>query len=175
MVALRSQTGSEGSADVGDAMPQPDAADWLTLQQAACELDISVSTARRMIRKGRLRNRIVPRRGGFAYLIYLPNSRHKTLGAHACHTPVADAQPQEPASFEDYARRRGGANSDGRSRDQQIEQLEEQVQHLSEALSRALRVKQKALPVGMGDPALNPTDPYARYRWLVRKRHWWPF
>ncbi len=175
MVALRSPGGSEGSADAGYSMPRPDAADWLTLQQAACELNISVSTARRMIRKGRLRNRIVPRRGGFAYLIYLPDSRHKTLGAHACHTGIQEAPSREPASFEDYARRRAGTEPNEQARDQQIEQLEEQVQHLSEALSRALRVKQKALPAGMGDPALNPTEPYARYRWLVRKRRWWPF
>ena len=31
------------------------------------------------------------------------------------------------------------------------------------------------LPKGMGEPTLNPGDPYARYRWLVRRRWWWPF
>lgn len=174
MVALRSQTGDEGSAGAGDAAPRPDAADWLTLQQAACELNISISTARRMIRKGRLRNRIVPRRGGFAYLIYLPDSRHRSLGTESCHTPGA-GESIERRNFGEPDPRSGLTAEDHRARDRQIAQLEGQVEHLSDALSRALRVKQKALPVGMGDPALNPTDPYARYRWLVRRRRWWPF
>jgi len=56
-----------------------------------------------------------------------------------------------------------------------VQQLEAQVEHLSEALSRALRTKQKALPAGMGQATVNPTDPYARYRWLVRRKRWWPF
>src|SRR6185295_12422940 len=58
---------------------KPDASDWLSMQQAACELGVSITTVRRMIRKGRLRNRIVPRHGGFAYLIYLPGSKHAQL------------------------------------------------------------------------------------------------
>lgn len=165
MVAVRSQL--PGLPD--EASPEfrrPDPADWLTLQQAACELNISVSTARRMIRKGRLRNRIVPRRGGFAYLIYLPDSRHaRAINGHSCSDPaanviqLADHRPASPAIETD--------NND------QVRALEAQVERLSEALSRALRLKQRQLPPGMG--AQRPEDPYARYRWLVRRRRWWPF
>ena len=56
-----------------------------------------------------------------------------------------------------------------------IASLERQVDQLSHALSRALRSRQKALPVGIGDPGANPGDPYARYRWLARRPRWWPF
>lgn len=59
--------------------------------------------------------------------------------------------------------------------EQQIRELERQVADLSDALSRALRVKQRTLPAGIGDPGADPADPYSRYRWLARKRHWWPF
>jgi hypothetical protein len=89
MVALRSIFArDDDDRDPEPPLPRPDPADWLTLQQAACELNVSISTARRMIRKGKLRNRIVPRPGGFAYLVYLPNSRHANgLGGHPCARP----------------------------------------------------------------------------------------
>jgi hypothetical protein len=169
MVALRSTFGrDEDEPNREPRLPRPSPADWLTLQQAACELNVSISTARRMIRKGKLRNRIVPRPGGFAYLVYLPNSRHATaLGGHACSTPDLKA-PRDLAAYRVQSHGQGDA-------DARVEALEAQVEHLSEALARALKVKQRALPAGMGEASVNPEDPYARYRWLVRRRRWWPF
>jgi hypothetical protein len=49
------------------------------------------------------------------------------------------------------------------------------VECLSDALSRALRLQQKPLPPGIGAAAANRTSPCARYRWLARRRRWWPF
>ncbi|HYM15659.1 MAG TPA: helix-turn-helix domain-containing protein, partial [Dehalococcoidia bacterium] len=92
MVALRSrdETGADAGAPPSPGpAPWPDPADWLSLQQAACELQLSPSTVRRMIRKGQLRNRIVPRRGGFRYLVYLPNSRHARMQALEPAAPPA--------------------------------------------------------------------------------------
>lgn len=158
MVALRWPQEPDDALE--GPLPKAEPADWLTLQQAACELNVSISTARRMIRKGRLRNRIVPRPGGFAYRVYLPNSRHaRVIDDHACVE-----QHPEPTPI-----------ANGRTSSDEIRRLERQVEHLSEALSRALRTKQKALPPGMGDAAANPSDPYGRYRWLARRRRWWPF
>jgi hypothetical protein len=172
MVALRSESGrDEDGRDAQRGLPRPDPADWLTLQQAACELNVSISTARRLIRKGKLRNRIVPRPGGFAYLVYLPNSRHANgLGLHACAPPPLEDE-RAPRDLTAYRASRNGHSAT----DEQVRRLEQQVEHLSEALSRALRTKQKALPPGIGQPTVNPDDPYARYRWLARRRRWWPF
>lgn len=124
------------------------------MQQAACELNISVSTLRRRIRQGRVRNRIVPHRGGFAYLVYLPNSRH------------ADLQYRIPAPPQ---RRLTEASPP----DAQIRALESQVQRLAEALARALRTKPTVAPSALGGPT--GVNPYSRYRWLARRRRWWPF
>ena len=175
MVALRSAFERDGDDGDGDRRPpKPDPADWLTLQQAACELGISTSTARRMIRKGKLRNRVVPRPGGFAYLVYLPGSRHANgLGGHACgdaHAGEVVQRESAPRDLSAYRETRNGAAPEGK-----VQELEAQVERLSEALSRALRTKQKALPAGMGQPSVNAVDPYARYRWLVRRKRWWPF
>ncbi|MEX2246442.1 MAG: hypothetical protein WEC75_07120 [Dehalococcoidia bacterium] len=170
--------------------PQGDAADWLTLQQAACELNVSPSTVRRRIRRGDLRNRIVRRPGGFAYLIYLPGSRHaRQLGMFAgAGQGVVHVCGPEPVSLEVYRLRRearpnGNGSANGYSHSpavspstgDEVRILQQQVDRLSEALSRALRTKQRALPAGVGEPQLNTTDPYARYRWLARRRRWWPF
>ncbi len=177
MLAIRSFQGPDDvpNAYRQDATPKPAPSDWLSLQQAACELGVSISTARRMIRKGRLRNRIVPRRGGFAYLIYLPNSRHAgALGKplRDGDAPVAHLALVRPAPPPGEAPAPSAAA--GRDADQEIRILNKQVERLSEALSRALRTKQKSLPAGMGAPA-EDGDPYSRYRWLVRRRWWWPF
>ena len=169
MVALRPVRAPDARHDE-DAL-NPDPADWLPLQQAACELNVSVSTARRMIRRGQLRNRIVPRRGGFAYLIYLPGSRHAT-GTHddAGCAAASGATDRAPTPI-----RRRAERPLPDTRDLEIRRLNEQVEHLSDALARALKVKQRSLPAGLGEPAGNAGDPYARYRWLVRRRKWWPF
>lgn len=156
--------------EVHPARPPLDAPDWLTLQQAACELGVSTATVRRMVRNGGLVNRMVAHRGGFAYLVFIPGSRHGSLkqaepkrrrlwlikGSHAqAATPEAAGPPADSA--------------------QTVASLERQVDQLSHALSRALKTKQRVLPAGMGDPMVNPDDPYARYRWLVRRPRWWPF
>jgi len=174
MVALRSIFArDDGDRDPEPPLPRPDPAGWLTLQQAACELNVSISTARRMIRKGKLRNRIVPRPGGFAYLVYLPNSRHANgLGGHPCARAGGTDAEYAPREIKAFRRSRDDGH-DGAA--EQVRQLERQVTHLSEALARALKTKQRRLPQGMGEPTLNPGNPYARYRWLVRRRWWWPF
>lgn len=157
-------------------LPPVESPDWLTLQQASCELGASVSTIRRMVRDGRLLNRMVPHRGGFAYLVFIPQSRHGALrqqepkrrklwlikGQKEPATP-----PATPAAALAATPRDGEAQAT-------IASLERQVDQLSHALSRALKTKQRALPAGIGDPGVNQGNPYARYRWL-RRRRWWPF
>ena len=173
MVSLRSVPGpGDGAAGDGRAA-QLNPEDWLTLQQAACELNVSVSTARRMIRDGRLRNRIVPRPGGFAYRIYLPHSRHAG-GLHPdTHGDVPAAPPRAPVRLADYVRQRDAGT--GADTTEQIRRLEAQVARLSEALSTALLRKHKALPRGIGAAVADRAHPYERYRWLARRRRWWPF
>ncbi len=169
VVALRSIRGPEEDADeFGRYARVPSTADWLPLHQAARELNVSVTTVRRMIRKGQLRNRIVPRKGGFAYLVFLPDSRHADRTAH----PRRDPPPRTPPL---RLVPRTTVEAPGTTRDDEVRRLEAQVEHLSEALSRALRLKQKSLPEGIGRPGVNANDPYARYRWLARKRRFWPF
>ena len=163
-MAQRSHYESGDDAREG-ALPRPDPADWLTLQQAACELGVSLTTARRLLRKGILRNRIVPRRGGFAYLVYLPGSRHASLDGDACRNDGREPhelrllRPQDEPSVVPQE-------------DARVQELEDQVESLSKALSRALRAqKAKSLPAGTGEPT-RPDDPYGRYRWLARKKRW---
>jgi hypothetical protein len=151
MVAAHKPAPSIGAPDES---PEPEPAGWLTLPQAACELGLSETSVRRMIRKGKLKNRIVPRRGGYSYLVHIPGARHL----------------QGPCSTNG-----NGADADRPAAERHVRELEHHVERLAEALSRALRVKQRVLPTGMGEPYLNPNDPYARYRWLVRRRKWWPF
>jgi hypothetical protein len=165
MVALRAFR-TPASSD-HDAPPSADR-DWLSMEQAACELDVSVSTVRRWMRAGKLRNRVEPRRGGIRYLVYVPNSRHGRLLDDACAQPVSITE----RIAERDARR---IASDASARDEVIRRLEQQVEHLSHALSRTLRTRQKALPAGIGQADVNATDPYARYRWLARRKRWWPF
>lgn len=159
MVSLRSPSGPDDGPWDRHAAARPQ--DWLTLPQAACEMGVSVSTVRRLLRKGQLRNRIVPRRGGLAYLIYLPGNGH-SQGAcvHLCNAIGHNRQPDDGERAEQEA---------------EIRHLEDRVQALSHALSRALRIRPIESPTGIGDPADATDGPYARYRWLVRNRHWWPF
>jgi hypothetical protein len=185
MVALRSAHRQDDRADdTHESASSLPASDWLPLHQAACELGISVSTARRMIRAGKLRNRIVPRRGGFQYLIYVPNSRHASLLGHACGKR-AEADSHAPVSLDVYRRMRyasataADAPSGSLERDLRIRRLEEQVEHLSEALAtvNAPQIRQPRVdvpPSAVGAPQ-DADDPYARYRWLVRRKRWWPF
>lgn len=169
MAAARREREFGGDAYLQRADAGRDEADWLTLQQAACEPRVSLSTVRRRIRNGELRNRMVPRAGGFAYLVYIPNSQHGR--GFACGGHEATPQRAQPTVHHNGS----SAVEDGRNPAEQIRRLEDQVERLSSALARALKLKQVALPEGMGDASVNPGDPYARYRWLVRKRRWWPF
>lgn len=187
MAALRSSVRTDdGVRPAADPSPAAGPADWLPLHQAACELGISASTARRMIRAGKLRNRIVPRRGGFQYLIHVPNSRHAALLGHACGKQTV-AESRAPVSLDAYRRMRyttapaEDTPSGALERDLRIRRLEEQVEHLSEALARTdthpdtqLGAPAPAPASAVGAPP-NADDPYAQYRWLVRRKRWWPF
>ena len=67
MSALRPARRDEERHDATEhALPPQDSPDWLSLQQAACEMGVSMSTVRRMVSGGRLLNRMIPHRGGFA-------------------------------------------------------------------------------------------------------------
>lgn len=134
--------------------PPREGHEWLTLPQAACELGVSVSTVRRLVRKEQLESRPVPRPGGFTYLVHLPNNRHARGHGHLC---ASEEDEPELAAHE-----------------AQIRRLEDQVEELSGTLSRALRFQQFELAPEGGRQLAAP-DPYARYRWLVRRRRWWPF
>jgi len=177
MVALRSARETDTDMpDEAGATLRPNPADWLSLQQAACELNVSISTVRRMIRKGHLRNRIVPRRGGFRYLIYLPNSRHAQMDALRFGLPAATAQaerrlrlveaaPAGPWRSEEAAQEAPG---------EEIQRLEAQLDHLSRSLAQAIRERQATPPDGVARRGGGSSDPFARYRWLVRRgRRWW--
>lgn len=177
MVALRSpEETADEHAQLAPVPPRPDPADWLSLQHAACELNVSPSTIRRMIRKGQLRNRIVPRRGGFRYLIYLPNSRHSQMDAQrSCGAP-AEKEPRR--------RLRLIADTGARSwRDDippddplatEVHMLEVRAERLNRSLSRALLANRAAPPDALAVTEISPDDPYGRYRWLARRRRrWW--
>ena len=152
MVALRSLDGPEGDVDTWRPLrPKAMASDWLPLQQAACELGISPATARRMIRRGELRNRMIPRPGGFAYVVYLPGSRHALVGLtghHALHPLRRDPTPQSA-----------------------VQRIEAELGRLSRSLSRTLLSRHD----GASARAADIDGPFARYRWLARKRRWWRF
>lgn len=157
-------------------LPPLDSPDWLTLQQASCELGASVSTIRRMVRDGRLLNRMIPHRGGFAYLVFIPQSRHGALRQQEPKRRKLwlikggrDTAPAPATPPEVHASTQPDPDAQAT-----IASLERQVDQLSHALSRALKTKQRALPAGIGDPGVNDRSPYARYRWL-RRRRWWPF
>jgi hypothetical protein len=180
MVALRALVDADEDLHEPRAPRATDPADWLTLEQAACELGISVSTVRRRIRKGELRNRIVPRRGGFSYRIYVPGARHgRDPGLHGHPDPSGriDLEPGNVVSL-DVWRARGAAPAEADagppSQAQEVRRLEQQVEKLSAALATALRTKQRT-PPPRHPRKINREDPYARYRSLVRKRRWWQF
>ena len=176
MVALRSfRRDEENQRGPSGSLPPLDAPDWLTLQQAACELGVSTSTVRRMVRDGRLLNRMVPHRGGFAYLVFIGGSRHARLNDQA-HPVSSRRLLWLVRSDRQEAPGHTTTPAESSLEDQRtIAGLERQVEQLSHALSRALKTKQRALPAGMGETHVNPTDPYARYRWVARRPRWWPF
>ena len=65
MALLRSMFPRESFAPEAVAAPAlvREGHEWLTLPQAACELGVSVSTVRRLVRKEQLESRPVPRPG----------------------------------------------------------------------------------------------------------------
>jgi excisionase family DNA binding protein len=137
---------------------------WLTLPQAACELGVSVSTVRRLLRKGQLPARTVPRRGGVTYLVYLPLPRHGR-GGHSHLCSIDDTGAESAASAAILV-----------EREAEIHRLELQIERLSQALAGRLRVKQRRIPGRPGRlESAAADDPYARYRWLLRRHRWWPF
>ncbi|MBF6599564.1 MAG: hypothetical protein IVW36_03525 [Dehalococcoidia bacterium] len=157
--------------------PQANPHDWLTLEQAACELGVSVSTVRRRMRRGELRNRIVPRRGGFAYRIYIAGSRHgrePELHGHPSRPARAPRQPHDLAAYRRERAALQAAESDVEA-DDAMRHLEQQVERLSAALTTALRPKRPGGADAVSAAARGADEPYARYRQLVRKRRWWPF
>ncbi len=175
MVALRTfRHNEEDPLGLPGSLPPLDAPDWLTLQQAACEMGVSTSTVRRMVRDGRLLNRMVPHRGGFAYLVFIGGSRHATLRDHQ-NAPTPKRRLWLVRGERSEAPRAAVAVEPTLEDQRTIANLERQVDQLSHALSRALKTKQRALPAGMGETDVNPADPYARYRWVARKPRWWPF
>ena len=120
-------------------------------------IGVSPGTARRMIRRGQLRNRIVARPGGFAYLVYLPNSWHARFTEHAHDTAVVQPVADEPLVVAGRAswRDRGEAAWSA----------------LAQSIERALHP-----PATQSHLRLVQADgPYARYRRLARKRRWWRF
>ncbi len=153
MLALRSaDRGVDGVDSEWPPEPRPCASDWLPLQQAACELGISPGTARRMIRRGALRNRVVARPGGFAYLVYLPNSWHAQFAAHARH---GVAEGAGHVSWPKAWMTRAGA----------------EFARLTGTLVCAVRGPATGRPMLVVDAE----GPFARYRWLARRRRWWRF
>jgi len=168
MLALHAVDRRAEEREPADDMPQPNPHDWLTLEQAACELGVSVSTVRRRLRRGQLRNRIVPRKGGFAYRIYIEGSRHGRdleLHGHPAAPPPAAAMPRDLVAFRRERDQRAAA------RPHHGHGLELPLERISESLIRALRM-QSTLPA---TEAAGDGQTYARYRALVRKRRWWQF
>ena len=176
MGALRTpdETADE-HAQLAPAPSRPDPADWLSLQHAACELNVSPSTIRRMIRKGQLRNRIVPRRGGFRYLIYLPDSRHAQMDAQRPCSAPAEKEPRRQRLIADtgaLSRRKDAKVDDPLAAE--VRALEARAERLNRSLSRALLANRAAPPDALPYTEISPDDPYGRYRWLARRRrHWW--
>jgi hypothetical protein len=177
MVALRSP--AEIAGDAGESAPpppRPNPADWLSLQQAACELNLSISTVRRMIRKGQLRNRIVPRRGGFRYLIYLPDSRHAQMESCRHAAATFDPAPRRLLWVVDRAPAHPVSRRDEAPPLDEVRRLEVRAERLSRSISRALLANRAAPPDALPYTEINPDEPYGRYRWLARRRRrWWQF
>lgn len=180
MVALRApQRFVDDPPDGGrPSLPRPNPRDWLTLEQAACELGVSVSTVRRRIRNGQLRNRIVPRKGGFAYRIYIPDSRHgrEPLACPRTVRTATDAFPLAPLDIDAYRRERAARLARlepprDRDRPPSIDRCLAQV---AETVARILGSPRMPLAERMAPAtAADPRAPYARYRALVRRRRWW--
>lgn len=153
MVAPRSlRVSSEEERLPGSAK---EAGQWMSLQQAASELGVSTSTVRRWILKGKLQSRIVARGRRFHYQVRVGPALE-----------IAIASPA-PTDIVKYLRSQLEAKEERLTRmEQDLKRQEEQIQNLSAGLARALQRNHGSEGSGNG--------PYAKYRWLARRR-WWPF
>jgi len=166
-----------------DAAPEPGVArsnlnDWLTVSQAACELGVSSSTIRRRIHDGLLRTQTVPRNGGFAYRIYLPESRHgrdASLRATSAAKREARHQDEPIIDLSAYRRRRDQLREaqPPKRADEPRSRIEGQPERLPEALMHALSLQPRPLRTSFAGASAG--SPFGQYRQLVRKRRWWPF
>ncbi len=161
-----------------DALWSANPNDWLTLEQAACELGCTAATVRRRIGRGELRSRIVPRKGGLAYRVYIPGSRHGSalFAAHPAPMPSGSArQPLAPVDMAAYRRARaariasrpavGGAA---------LRRLEEIVMRVAGELGRVLGSQRMPSAEAAEQGRGSCEGPYAHYRRLVREqRRWW--
>ena len=163
MVALRALWGQDQADPPSQRPDSPPLADanWLSVQQAACELAVSETTLRRMIRGGRLHARTVVVDGRNVRRVHMPGARHvRVMGTAPAN--VIDIETRQPITDE------AGSQD-------VIRRLERQVEDLSEALARALRTRQRSIPAALRLAVAEGAHPYAPYRWLSRRRRWWPF
>lgn len=171
MFALRS---GDAPSDDGDLSPQRasvrNPSDWLSVEQAACELGVSDSTVRRRLRQGLLPSRIVPRKGGFAYRVYLPESRHGRVELLRENASAGRRGETSPVDLVAYRRRReqlrAASPDSGKA-----PRIQGQPERIPEALLRALSLRPRPVPAVVGVS----NAPFAQYRELVRRRRWWPF
>lgn len=96
---------------------------------------------------------MVARPGGFSYLVYVSNSWHARFGVRAHHATAEPANTGEPLP----RLARADAAFHGLSRS-----LHRALQPPAPAPARRLRL-------------VEAEGPFARYRWLARRRRWWQF
>lgn len=164
---------SYGAAGQGSAMvaPRPlrvnsqdkmlprsleDSAQWMSLRHAASELDVSTSTVRRWMRRGKLRSRVAARGRRFYYQVWVEHVPESPPAAHAPIDIVQHLRSQLEAKEERLAQMK-----------QDLRRQEEQIRNLSAALANALRRSH-------GSEG-SSNSPYTKYRWLARRGRWWPF
>jgi hypothetical protein len=142
--------------DESVSSPPEDSAQWMSLRHAARELDVSVSTVRRWMLKGRLRSRIAARGRRFCYQVWVD------------HAPGSPPAPDAPTDIVQHLRLQLEAKEERLAQmEQDVKRQEEQIRNLSTALAHALQRNHGS------DGRSN--SPYAKYRWLARRRWWWPF
>ncbi len=155
MVALREEWSDDQSTR---QTPAPEGARWMSIRHASCRLNVCPATLRRRMRKGELPWRVVHHGRRWSYEVLVPGD------APPC---TASAPPPAPVSMDTHLRRRL------EEKDQEISQLrhevdqqEQQIEYLSQALVRARSP----------GPHTPDESPFARYRQLVApRRRWWFF
>jgi predicted site-specific integrase-resolvase len=128
----------------------------MSLRQAARELDVSVSTVRRWMLEGRLRSRIAARGRRFCYQVRVE------------HVPESPTAPDVPTDIVQHLRLQLEAKEERLAQmEQDLKRQEEQIRNLSTALAQALQRNHGSDGASSG--------PFDKYRWLARRRRWWPF